>query len=450
MRRLTDNFLARFLLVCVVIILVLIPFHATLTVGFAHLFGHYTAIRLWKEGILCIAVLGAAILIIRDRSLRNRIWSTPLLNQLVILIALYVVLHLIATSFAVFRGEVTWHALGYGMISDFRYLVFFMLCVIVGHYYEPYIQKYWKHILLIPAGIVITFGLLQMLILPVDALRFVGYGPDTIAPYIAVDQKIEYARAQSTLRGPNPLGAYLVVIITTLVALLLRQKMRSWQLALSVAGTLAVLYGTYSRSAWLGTIASLVILIWLLVKTARIRRLLLVTAGVLLIIGAGSLFLLRDNDYVQNAVFHTDEHSASLASSNEDRAGALGGGVQDILEQPYGRGIGTAGPASVYNDGNVRIAENYFIQIGQEVGLIGLAVFIAICSYVGYILWRLRESGTLPLILFASFIGLTIVNMVSHAWADDTLAYLWWGFAGLSIGAAVLGKKGAQKRGAKH
>jgi hypothetical protein len=39
------------------------------------------------------------------------------------------------------------------------------------------------------------------------------------------------------------------------------------------------------------------------------------------------------------------------------------------------------------------------------------------------------------LALLASLIGI-IANLLLHVWADDTLAYIWWGIAG-----AVLAKK---------
>jgi hypothetical protein len=28
---------------------------------------------------------------------------------------------------------------------------------------------------------------------------------------------------------------------------------------------------------------------------------------------------------------------------------------------------------------------------------------------------------------------LTVVNLLSHAWADDTLTYVWWGLAGIAM-----------------
>ena len=35
--------------------------------------------------------------------------------------------------------------------------------------------------------------------------------------------------------------------------------------------------------------------------------------------------------------------------------------------------------------------------------------------------------------LFGSLIGLTFINLLSHAWTDDTLAYVWWGLAGIAM-----------------
>jgi hypothetical protein len=104
-----------------------------------------------------------------------------------------------------------------------------------------------------------------------------------------------------------------------------------------------------------------------------------------------------------------------------------------LAHHPLGDGPGTAGPASVYNHGHpARIAENYFIQVGQETGWLGLTLFTLINVGVGYLLW-LRRDDPLALSLFASLIGLTLINMLSHAWADDTLAYIWWGLAGIAM-----------------
>jgi hypothetical protein len=51
---------------------------------------------------------------------------------------------------------------------------------------------------------------------------------------------------------------------------------------------------------------------------------------------------------------------------------------------------------------------------------------------VGYLLWT-RRADPLALSLLAALAGLTVVNLLSHAWADDTLTYVWWGLAGIAM-----------------
>lgn len=431
------------------VILVLVPFHAFLTVWLASAFGHYTALRLWKEAILVLLLVSTFVLIVRSPRMRRQWTSKPLFKKLLILIGLYGALHVLIGGFALAAGEVTAKALGYAFISNLRYVLFFLVCVAVGSSVYVWVRTHWKKLLLVPAGIVVCFGLLQFTVLPNDFLQHFGYGNDTIKPYIAVDQKPEYARVQSSMRGPNPLGAYMVVVLAALVCLAAaRSKTRKPYILLAVS--LLVLFGTYSRSAWLGAALAACVIFWLLASRQR-QKYLVVGAVALVAVCSAAIIMLRDNDFVQNIVFHTDETSLSSTSSNEDRANAITGGVQNLVREPLGRGPGTAGPASVYNDGHAaRISENYFLQIGQEIGLLGLALFVAICVVIGCMLWQLRSAGPLPLLLLASLAGLSVVNLLSHAWADDTLAYVWWGFAGLAVGTYMFNEDKPRKSRAKE
>jgi hypothetical protein len=337
------------------------------------------------------------------------------------------------------QDTVTTKALGYGFISDLRFPIFLCVAMIAGAYESKYVKTHWQKLILYPAAIVMAFGLLQLFVLPHDILKHVGYGPETISPYTAVDHKPQYARVQSTLRGPNPLGAYLVLVVTTIVALVLRKKKDRKILGLGIIAVLLTLYGTYSRSAWIGAAIAFGVLVWLLASDALRKKLLLVGIG-LVLIGAAGVFALRNNNTIQNVFFHTDETSKSRTSSNADRASAITGGLKDIAHDPFGKGTGSAGPASVYNGGHSRIAEDYFIQIGQESGVVGLSLFVAICGILGVLLWHIHRQTVLASILLACLVGVSVVNLLSHAWADDTLAYVWWGLAGLTVGA-FYGKK---------
>lgn len=409
------------------LVLLLMPFHAFLTVWASSLIGHYTAVRLWKEVILLIVGLGTLLLIAIDHKIR----SHTLTRRLVWLIFTYVLLNIVYGLFVYSRGDVSLKSFGYGLIVDLRLPLFFLVTWATALRTRR-LRYYWQGLVIFGCAGVVAFGLLQAFILPHDFLRHFGYGPNTIAPLETINHNQHYIRIASTLRGANPLGAYLIVPISVITMILVRSKLRrNWHFAL-LAGALITLFFSFSRSAWIGAFVSIAVVLGLSIKTKKLRQQVLIAAcvGFLALVGLG--IALRHNSHFQNVFLHTEDHSLVKKSSNDGHLSALKSGLSDIAHHPFGDGPGTAGPASAYNPKETRIAENYFIQIGQETGLIGMFLFILINIGVGYLLWS-RRADPLALSLFASLIGLTLVNMLSHAWADDTLAYVWWGLAGIAM-----------------
>jgi len=417
----------------IAVILALLPFHAFLTVWLSSILGHYTLLRLWKEIVLLILICLAGYLLWRDKPLRERMLASKL-NRL---ITAYLVMLAAWGIVAYFTHHVTLKALGYGLIVDGRFLAFF-LAVSVFAGYGTRLRDNWPKLIFWPAAVVVLFGLLQFTILPFDFMRHFGYDATTIYPYETINHNIHYIRIMSTLRGANPLGAYLVVIVSLGGAVWLKRKPRG---AL-VGGILATLtLGlTFSRSAWIGLILAAGMLVWASLRTRRSRRMaVLATTGIIVAAALAGL-LLRGNSAFQNAIYHTDDKSMIATSSNEGHATALRAGLRDVVRQPLGLGTGTAGPASVYNDGKVRIAENYFVQIAQEVGWLGIILFVAIQLYVARELWR-KRGDALALGLIAALVGVTFVNLLSHAWADDTLAYVFWGLAATALAQPAVAVK---------
>ncbi len=423
----------------VILIFLLMPLHAVFTTWLGATIGHFDLFRIWKELLLVPMAFVALLLAARDKRLKEWLFSSPL----VLLILLYILLHIILGVYALSAGNVNASALIYALLINLRFFVFFLVVLIIAKQL-PWLSKNWHKYVLCPAIIVVVFGLLQLFILPKNVLSHVGYGPHTIPAYQTVDQKPSYARLQSTLRGPNPLGAYLVLIITVIVGIALKSKKQKWLWVLGL-GSLIVLVFTYSRAAWLGLILSLVLLIYWSVKSGKLKRQISILLVGILILGSGLVLIWRHNSLLDNTLFHTDKSSHSAESSNAVRTEAMLHGAKSVLHQPIGYGPGSAGPASVRNNHPPRIADNYFIQIGQEVGILGLGLFIAINFLVAKSLWAIRFE-LLPKILLASLIGLTLVNMLSHAWADDTLAYLWWGLAGLALAPSVILNKERKKQ----
>lgn len=418
-------------------ILVLLPFHAFFTTWLGSNFGHLDLFRIWKELLMIPLAVYALVILWCDKGLARRMASSWLVRLSLLYIGFFLIFGLVARS----SGSANDSALLYSWITNLR-LVGFMLIVWIISSKNQLIIRNWLRIVLAPAAVVVVFGLVQRLCLPADFLRHFGYGPNTIPAVQTVDQKLAFRRIQSTLRGSNPLGAYLVVALAALIA----GWRRYWLFILATAGALFL---TYSRSAWLGAAVVVALLVWYYLPR-HLRKLALLVVAVAVLAGGGAVWGLRHNDAVQNTFFHSDEKSRSSVSSNAARSSAMVNGLRNVWHQPFGQGPGTAGPASVRNNHPARIAENYYIQIAQEVGIVGLSLFVAINVLVAKALWQ-RRSSPLALALLASLVGITLVNMLSHAWSDDTLSLLWWGLAGaaMCLPSAIMNKqqtKAAVKR----
>lgn len=425
---------AAFILVC--LLLVLLPYHAFLSVWVGSSFGVYRYVQLWKEAVValtfCLVLLSFSKHALQEYVRENR-WLLGAGTG-------YVLLTLIFGLMTYAKGAVNTDALAFAFIINIRYLLFFLTTHMLFSQYRPPVK--WLRLIVIPAIPVVLFGLVQQFLLPPRFLEHFGYSMYTILPFQYVDNNPEYLRVQSFLRGANPLGAYLVIVLSALMYYL--AIVRSWRSRVAtVACTIlvcATLYYTYSRSAWLGVLAACLVLLAVIARRTTIKHKKVLIAAfftVSFIVVIGGIAFVQNNPDSQYAIFHSKSTSDSRPTSNSVRAAFMRQGLQNISKHPFGTGPGTAGPASVHNTRQEpRIPENYFMQIALETGLQGLLLFMVVYIWVGNALWRRRADG-LALVLFVSLIGITVVNMVSHAWADDTLSLIWWGLAGIAMAIPV-------------
>ena len=405
------------------------PFYAPITVQLASHYNHFDLLRIWKEIALTLLGLIMAWFMLTHRRRAKSMLSDRLFASMIVYAAILV----LVSIYDLISGRVSHSATVYGLMINLRLVGFFG--VVYAAFRSSNLHKSfpWQKLILIPAALVVLFGALQATILPKDILRHIGYSKQTIVPYQTVDNRPDFARVQSTLRGPNPLGAYLAVIICLIFSLWLAAHSRS-RLYLAIFGLLSfyVLFMTYSRSALVGTLLGLVVIMAIHERRFLARRSIFLLIPAL--VGLAVLVPLASRSYtLQNIFFHTSNKSTSNQSSNNARVQALRQGTEDVISHPLGGGVGSAGPASLRNLKNPpKIAESYFIQIGQEVGIIGLISFVVVNMLLIIRLYKQKDD---PLVraLLASLIGLIFVNLVSHAWADDTLAYVWWGLAGIAL-----------------
>src|SRR3569833_1432157 len=376
-------------------VLALLPLHALLTTWLGSNTGHLDLIRIWKEVTICLVVVPTGWLVYHNPKLLD--WFKR--SWIVRLMGLYALLHVGLGIWALHAHHVNKTALVYSLIINLRFFGFFLVCASLAAL-SGWLYKHWLKILLAPAVAVVAFGLLQRLVLPFDFLKHFGYGPKTIPAYQTVDSNIDYRRIQSTLRGANPLAAYLNLVIPA--SFLVRWRPGKYLFTL---GLIACLFFSYSRSAWIGVMLSLGFLAWLQIEKRRHLQWLALAAVLAAIAVGGGLYIFGGRQSVLDTLLHTSSHSTSAVSSNAQRSAAIIQAALEVWHQPLGRGPGTAGPASFRNNAP-RIADNYYLQIGQEVGLIGIALFLLINLLVARQLWAQKHTS-LAAILLASLIGIS-------------------------------------------
>ena len=405
-----------------------IVIHAPLSVGLGTLFPEAELlIKSWKEILLIILFPMATWLMMRYGQR-----SDFLKDCLLIGIFLYCALH--AMFAATFLNGAT--ATAAGLAIDLRYVVLFTYIYILIRIAPEYRRAFIR---VAGAGtiIVIGFGVMQ-LFLPADILRHIGYGDDTIAPYMTVDENHDYIRINSTMRGPNPLGAYAVIVLGLLAAAVSKYKIDVSNRKIlmgfvaAVIGSLAVLWVTYSRSALVAA-AVTVGLVGVVAWQRMLSRRVWIIAGLTICALIGGIVVARDHPIVSNVIFHADKTEGNDINSNEGHIESLINGTDRLLRQPIGGGIGSTGSASLLTDAPL-IIENQYLFIAHEVGWLGLVVFMVLFGMILVRLWRYRADW-LALGVFASGVGLACIGLLLPVWADDTVSIIWWGLAAVALGS---------------
>ena len=415
------SFTERFLLTSWVMIIALMPFHAFISTWGGSTIGPLEVWKSWKEILLLVCLVVSLPYLIRQGRLK-RFFA----DKLVWLVFAYAAIHLIA--WAAFRPDRD--AAIAGVLMNLRFLGIFLLSGVLLTFIKPtQLLRLSVLVVFLGAAGVLLFGMWQATILPDDFLRHFGYGKDTIAPYTTLDNNHQFIRLQSTLRGPNPLGQYLIIVGLLLLA--------AWRKGreLFVAGWLLMatllLVTTNSRSAWIGMAVALGVFGYLRLTNPKIRQAVMGVAGGIAISGVLLIaWALPSSTFLQQTVLHNKAGDTD-AGSTVEHFRAAERSLERIATHPLGQGPGAVGPASFYGPQS-RIPENYYLQITEEVGVIGIALFIAINAMVVQRLWR-RRHNRWATVWIASFAGISVVNLFLHGWADETTALIWWAIAGVLI-----------------
>lgn len=400
------------------------PFHIFLSQWLSTVTGGLDAWKVAKDVFTALLVSTLVVLVLLKRK------QTQLYFILLLLAVLYLLLHLLLF--------ITTHQPTQTGLLATTYNNRLIWYVIIGYSLSLLLpsqngRTYIKVLLGISTAVCLI-ALAQWL-LPKDIMTHFGYSVDRgVKPNFFIDDKPDLPRVFSTLRDPNSLGAFLILPIVLLVDSLLRfwrSQKRQLLIGLLLLHGL-ILFLTFSRSAWVGTFLGVVSL--LAIRYGRLvlrnfRRLLIPGLALLLILGIG-IYVLRDQYVVQNVVFHSDENTKQTDSNNL-HSEYIQKGLRGIADQPLGHGPGTAGLVSTKLP-NGLLTENYYIQIGYEVGIVGLAIFLAFLYMVLRFLWKQRKDSLVQ-VLLASFVGVAFMNMLLHTWSNEAVSASWFMLAGIFL-----------------
>lgn len=403
-----------------------LPFHAFLITWLGSTLPNsvVTPLRYWKEVILLIMGGMTTYLLVRNKIMRQHLVADRFAWALGIFTLIHLIIYLIYQP-APFAGILA-------LKINLGFLALYLILSLTQTHTRITEQTLTK-VILIPAAIVGAFGTLQTFVLPHDFLTHFGYGTlNGPNPAYYLIENSNTIRVMSTLWGPNQFGSYLVLPLALSIWWLYTGTKKQRILASIVFSLdLLSLYGSQSRGAWLAAAAGILIII--VAMSRGTKRLILAGAGMLLIT---VIIILAANhklpDKLNVLLLHgvPAESKNGFISSNGGHLRALTLGYDRLEEHPFGAGLEAAGRASE-NSSEKLYTENYFLQLAVQIGYEGLVVFIIACALVA---WRLFSGFTnvpISLPLFASFVGLSINNIVAHTWSDGATAWLWWGMAGI-------------------
>jgi O-antigen ligase len=414
-------------------LLAYMPLHIFLSTWLGTSFGVLEAARIAKDVVL-VAGFSLAFICSWGQPWFGRLWR----DKLTWLVVAYGVL---TVSMAIIKPT-DLDAEILGVVYNLRLFIFFFYAGLLAHLFDGrHVLKRSVQIVLAAGAVVVLFGIVQYLLLPNDTLKHVGYErKNGVLPVFLIDEKPNLERVMSTLRDPNSLGSYLIIIAPLAAAAMFmaRQSGRKVGYASLLAGSIVCLWFTFSRSAWLGMALALTGFIALSdhgfkARLQRHRTAIVTYAVVVVLAMVGSLVVFRNSYFVQNVILHADQ-STVLEDPNELRIRFFKESVQDIADNPLGKGPGTAGLTSVRNNiqGTI-LNENYYLQIATEVGVVGLLLFLVILGIIAWRLWQVHSNRPVAQALLASFVGLALTNFLVHIWSNEAVAYAWWGLAGLYV-----------------
>lgn len=129
-----------------------------------------------------------------------------------------------------------------------------------------------------------------------------------------------------------------------------------------------------------------------------------------------------------------EEHQEDTSVSNDGHVDELTTSLRTIVERPLGGGVGSDGAVSRrYSTTRTLVSGNTVLSIGLQLGVLGLAVFLAF--FVAVVQQARRADRALELRLFALvvLVGSFVSGMTHSNWQEASVGPMTWLLLGLAL-----------------
>lgn len=225
---------------------------------------------------------------------------------------------------------------------------------------------------------------------------------------------------RSITPGPNPFGTLLVMAAALVLLLIFNRK----QQLLAIFSVGLFLGLTQARSAWLAAAVMGAGIFGMGVAKRKINWAPLVLATAILF--GSAIGVLKYHESLKMVLLH--------GQSTQEHEDISSGAVKKVVHRPpsmflIGGGVGTAGPVTFNTKEGAVISENWYIQVAQEIGLIGLLIYLTL-----YLLTIRQAFIKKELVIAWLGIGLGINAFFLHTWSSDfNLNIIYWAILGLTL-----------------
>ena len=307
-----------------------------------------------------------------------------------------------------------------GLNVDFGGVILFVILWLV----VPSAQeaKRLRQVMLAGLALIAIFAIPDI----ISATAFEGWAH--FLPLHTIEDRIPQIRSLTT--GPNPFGTLLTV--TAFIVVMVFDNPVAVGVGVAICGVLMGL--TYARSAWIGAAVAAggyFAYQWLKLKQITVWPIILAVA----IIVSGAAGAIRFHEGPAGVFIHgksTEEHQQAASVAARSTAS------EPWSRKVFGYGLGMAGPIVLTSPSTIKqiqhlpylqpITESWYIQVLQEIGFIGLLIYVCLYVEVTRKLW-LRDKLTAFLA-----IGLAVNAVTLEIWAADAnLNLLFWALAALSL-----------------